>query len=124
MTAGVGLLLSDDLIFTSKVLATARANGGTVRVGRSCDNLLTLAQEHRPTAIILDLHFPQLDLQNLLEKMRVGLEYMPLLVGYGSHVDVATLKAARQAGLDRVMPRSQFVDELETALPQWLTSQG
>jgi len=44
----------------------------------------------------------------------------PRIIAYGSHVDVATLKRAREAGCDRVMPRSQFVEELPTALISWL----
>ena len=31
-----------------------------------------------------------------------------LLVAFGSHVDAATLDAARAAGADRVLPRSRF----------------
>ena len=36
----------------------------------------------------------------------------PTIIGYGSHVDTATLKAARDAGCDVVLPRSKFVEEL------------
>ena len=42
------------------------------------------------------------------------------VVGYGSHVDAATLHAARVAGCDPVLPRSKFVEELPGALPGWL----
>jgi hypothetical protein len=42
------------------------------------------------------------------------------VVAYGSHVDTATLRAAREAGCDVVLPRSKFVEELPTALPTWL----
>jgi hypothetical protein len=41
------------------------------------------------------------------------------VIGFGSHVDVGTLKAARAAGCDHVLPRSQFVADLETQLPVW-----
>ena len=42
------------------------------------------------------------------------------MVGYGSHVEAATLRAARAAGCDPVWPRSKFVEELPRALPGWL----
>lgn len=120
MTPGVGVLLSDDLLFTSKVQATARAHGGTVRVARTSDSLLSLVHELRPAAVLLDLHNPDLNLSVLVEHLRQACSPLPKLLAYGSHVDTATLKAARQAGLDRVMPRSQFVEVLEAELPVWL----
>lgn len=115
-----GLLLSDDLIFTSKVQATARAHGGTVRACRTVATLLDQAKSTSPTLILFDLNFPQLDLEVALADLRHQLAAWPRVIGYGSHVDVPSLKAARQAGLDRVMPRSQFVDVLEQELPNWL----
>jgi hypothetical protein len=45
----------------------------------------------------------------------------PRVVAYGSHVDTATLRAAREAGCDPVLPRSKFVEELPSALPHWFT---
>jgi hypothetical protein len=40
-------------------------------------------------------------------------------VAYGSHVDTESLRAARAAGCDRVLPRSKFIEELPSALPDW-----
>ena len=45
----------------------------------------------------------------------------PRVVAYGSHVDTASLQAARTAGCDPVLPRSKFVKELELGLKEWLT---
>ena len=45
---------------------------------------------------------------------------MPRMVAYGSHVDAAVLRAAREAGCDPVLPRSKFVEELPRALPEWM----
>jgi hypothetical protein len=44
---------------------------------------------------------------------------MPRVVAYGSHVDTATLKAARASGCDPVLPRSKFVEDLPRELPRW-----
>jgi hypothetical protein len=38
------------------------------------------------------------------------------VVGFVSHVDAATIARARAAGIDRIMPRSRFVE----ALPELL----
>ena len=116
-----GLLLCDDLIFASKVTATARAAGLEVRVARESDRLLQAAREQAPTGVILDLHNPGLDLPSLLAELRDTCPAMPRVVAYGSHVEAETLRAARRAGCDRVMPRSQFVEELEAGLKEWLS---
>ena len=44
----------------------------------------------------------------------------PRVVAYGSHVDVETLRKAREAGCDPVLPRSKFVEELPKELPAWM----
>jgi hypothetical protein len=46
---------------------------------------------------------------------------MPRTVGFAPHVAADLLKAAREAGVDRVMPRSQFAKQLEGGLKDWLT---
>lgn len=112
-----GFLLSDDLIFTSRVTATARAHGLTVVAAKTADALLAKAAAVPPGGVILDLHNPTLDVAAVLAALKpLGVR----VVAYGSHVDAERLKAARQAGCDLVMPRSQFVEKLETDLPTWL----
>ena len=113
-----GLLLCDDLIFTSRITGTAKALGLVVRNARDVASLSRMARQEPPTGVLLDLQHPQLDLVALLAELRsIG----PMrVVGYGSHVDAATLHAARVAGCDPVLPRSRFVEELPTALPGWL----
>lgn len=116
-----GIILCDDLIFVSKVTATSRALGIPVTSARSVAVLLDAARKQPPTGVILDLHNPGLNVPELLRELQELGPIPPRVVGFGSHVDVATLKAAREAGCHRVMPRSQFVKELETHLPEWLT---
>ena len=53
-----GLMLCDDLMFTSKVAATARAQGLSVVAVRSAEQLLEWARASPPTGVILDLHTP------------------------------------------------------------------
>ena len=115
-----GLLLSDDLIFTSRITGTARADGLTVTPAGSAEALLTLAARQAPVCVLLDLHNPGLDLPELLRRLEGVCPKRPRIVAYGSHVETAVLKAARAAGCDPVMPRSQFVEELEHSLPGWL----
>ena len=114
------LLLSDDLIFTSRVTGTARDLGLQVTPARTSIALLALAQKHPPTCVIVDLSNAGLVIGELTAGLR-ELPVPPRVVAYGSHVDTATLRAARDAGCDIVLPRSQFVAELPAALPGWLS---
>lgn len=121
MTQPYGLLLCDDLIFTSRIVGTAKALGLTLRAVKTADELRLFARQTPPRCVILDLHAPGLAIAELVAELRT-LTPAPFLVGYGSHVDTETLKAARDAGCDVVWPRSKFVDELASALPTWVPS--
>jgi CheY-like chemotaxis protein len=114
----VGLLLCDDLIFTSRISGTARDLGLKVRPARSMDVLLAQARQQPPRCIILDLGNASLNLGELTSQLR-SLGPLPRLVAYGSHVDADSLRKAREAGCDPVLPRSKFVEELPTSLVQW-----
>ena len=115
----VGLLLSDDLIFTSRITATARQLGLEVRAATSQAGLERLAEQQAARCVILDLSNPGLNVDAFLRRLREVDSPAPFVVGYGSHVDTATLRAAREAGCDLVLPRSKFVEELPRALPEW-----
>jgi CheY-like chemotaxis protein len=113
------LLLSDDLLFASRITATARASGITVRQARSADALIERARHELPRCVIVDLSNPGLEIADFLARLREVGSPMPFVAAYGSHVDTATLGAARSAGCDVVWPRSKFVEELPSALPVW-----
>jgi CheY-like chemotaxis protein len=121
---GDGLLLSDDLIFTSRITGTARDLGLTVRAARSGDLLVSMARAAPPRLVLLDLGNPGLSVPDLLGRLREACPVMPRVVAYGSHVDAAGLRAAREAGCDIVLPRSKFVEDLPVMLPQWAQSSG
>jgi CheY-like chemotaxis protein len=115
----VGLLLSDDLIFTSRITGVARALGLTVNAARSVDALLNLARQQSPRCVIVDLANPGLVLADLFQRIGELGSTPPRVVAYGSHVDAEGLRAARLAGCDPVLPRSKFVEDLPDALPLW-----
>jgi CheY-like chemotaxis protein len=111
-TGAVDLLLSDDLIFTSRIIATGRDLGLPIQPVRSADALLALARRQTPRCVIVDLANPGLTIGDFIRRLREGGSPAPFVVAYGSHVDTATLRAAREAGCDIVWPRSKFVEEL------------
>jgi CheY-like chemotaxis protein len=112
----LGYLLSDDLMFTSRVTSTARAFGLEMQTARSPAQLMNLLAACVPQCLLVDLQNPGLSVVDLMGTL---LPPRPYVVGYGTHVDAAALKAARDVGFDLVLPRSKFVEELAKSLPQW-----
>jgi CheY-like chemotaxis protein len=117
----LGLLLSDDLLFVSRISGTARDLGFPVKPARTAAVLADLARQQDPCCVLVDLANPGLDLPGLLCRLRETCARMPRVVAYGSHVDTATLRAAREAGCDVVLPRSKFVEDLPRALAEWFS---
>ena len=115
------LLLSDDFLFISRVQGHARALGLEVRPVRTPEALLQKVGEAKPGCVLLDLHVDGLEIVSLVAGLKQG-EPAPFVVGYGSHVDVATLRRARDAGCDLVLPRSKFVEDLPNELPKWIAT--
>lgn len=116
----LGIVLSDDLIFFSRISGSARAAGLAVRQAKSAADALARARETPPTGVIVDLQNPGLDLTTFMTQLKELCHSQPRVIAYGSHVEAEVLKAARRAGCDRVMPRSQFATELEGAIAGWL----
>lgn len=113
------LLLTDDLLDSSRVSGTVRTQGATLKTAREWSRLAALAVETNPVLVLLDLANPGLQLADLMAALQ-DLPTRPLVVAFGSHVDAQGLHAARAAGCDLVLPRSAFVERLESDLPNWL----
>jgi CheY-like chemotaxis protein len=118
----MGLLLCDDMIFTSRIVGTGRDLGLTIKQARSATALVELASSQAPSCVIVDLGNPGLDIVDLRSRLAESCRPMPFMAAYGSHVDAETLRKAREAGCDVVWPRSKFAEELPHALPSWFAS--
>ncbi len=117
-----GLLLSDDLLFKSRIIGTAKSLGLEIIAVSKAAELVARAQAEKPACVLIDLQNPGLDLVALVGSLKT--EGNPNIVAYGSHVDTACLQAAREGGCDVVLPRSKFVDVLPSELPNWFRSKG
>jgi CheY-like chemotaxis protein len=106
------LVLSDDLLDASRIVGAGKAAGVNVVQCRDASALL-VAIERQPVLVVLDLHNPGLDLEKVVPSLKA---VAAKVIAYGSHVDAARLKAARQAGCDEVLPRSVFFATLSTIL--------
>ena len=107
-----GLLLSRDLIFTSKITGTAAALGHRVVVVGGVALARAMLERWTPTVVFVDLGAGDLvGSTALLQYKEVAPPGTPF-VAFGSHVDTEALAQAKAAGCDPVMPRSRFTVEL------------
>ena len=98
------LILCRDLLMGSKITSAAQSAGVTYRVVRDVAKLNDLAGER----LIVDLNQEGALNAAAAWKQAAGRD----VIGFVSHVDTDTIKQARSRGLDRVIPRSQFVREV------------
>ena len=110
--AALCLILSDDLLDSSRIAGHVKAAGFEVITCRDSTALLA-AIDRKPALGLVDLHNPGLAVETVVPALRTaGVR----VVGFGSHVDVGRLKAARAAGCDEVLPRSAFFEGLSERL--------
>lgn len=114
----VGLLISRDLMFTSKITGTARALGLLVQVVPDGPSALRQVAVGGIRAVFVDLADAGLDVAAFVSSLPS--EKSPAVIAFGSHVATATLQAARDAGCTEVLPRSRFSTELPTLLARYL----
>jgi CheY-like chemotaxis protein len=114
-----GYLISDDLLFISRIVGTARDLGLRIVVVRTTADLFERTQQDTPACVIVDLSNPGLKIGAVVTKLKGAEGSTPRVVAYGSHVDVNALRGAREAGCDVVLPRSRFTEDLAARLPEW-----
>ena len=111
------LAVLDDLMFTSKIKTTASQLGAAVTFARSADAALNEMRKAPPALVILDLNNPRTRPLAIVASMKAdpALASVPTL-GYVSHVDTATIDAAREAGVGEILARSAFASRLAEIL--------
>ena len=102
------LALVRDLMFSSKITATARAEGVNVRIIRDGSKL----GQETGNRLLVDLNQDGAIEAATEWKTRTG----GRVIGFVSHVDAATIAQARDAGFDQVLARSRFVESLPDLL--------
>ena len=111
------LALVDDLMFTSKIRATAGPLGAEVLFARSKDAALAEMAKAAPALVIMDLNSPRIDSLGVVAAMRAdpALTGTPI-VAFVSHVHTELIDRARAAGITEVLPRSAFTMRLAEIL--------
>lgn len=111
------LAILDDLLFTSKIRATAKQMGATLTVAKSRDSALAEMHANPPSLVIFDLNNPRTDPLGIVADMKgdPALAAIPT-IGFVSHVHTELIEAARSAGVADVMARSMFAERLPQIL--------
>lgn len=103
----------DDLLFSSKIRATAKQAGVELAFARTPSEILEQARALAPSLVIFDLNSGKTDPIATIAAMKQDPSLAGIrTIGFVSHVDAGTINAARQAGADEVMARSAFAANL------------
>ena len=107
------LAVLDDLLFTSKIKTAAAQLGVAVGFARSSAAAIAEMQKSVPSLVILDLDNPRTAPLDIVAAMKsAGALAAVRTVGFVSHVHTSTIEAARSAGVDDVLARSAFTQQL------------
>jgi DNA-binding NarL/FixJ family response regulator len=111
----IALALVRDLFFRSKMDAVAESLGAEILYASDLVNASRRAFEKKPSIVFADLSdaaFPAADTAAQIREAAPD----ATLIGFASHVDLKPLKAAREAGFDKTLSRSEFTARLAELL--------
>ena len=118
-----------DLIFATKISSTAQVVGASVHSARNLTDLASQLGHIRDApssegigGIIIDLEFGATAVQMVHAAKEHDASIM--VIAFGSHVATQILEAAKDAGADLVMPRSQFTAQLPALLKRIASGKG
>lgn len=112
------IALVSDLMFSSKITATANSVGASVAIVRTLEQLENELTSNPATIVMIDLETTAADPIEAITQC-VNAQPKPRIIAFGPHVNVDLLTKASDAGADDVMPRGAFTANL----PQLLTPQ-
>jgi hypothetical protein len=106
-----------DLLTCVRIEAGVQRLGGFLEIVESPDAFVIGLQSH-PELALFDLSMHWLDVN---EAVRVCMSAGVPLLAFGPHVDTGSLRAARQAGVDFVYPRSKLMGDVTGTLREVLS---
>jgi PleD family two-component response regulator len=110
------LAVVNDLFFSVKITDAAKRAGMPVEFIKDEKEVIARAKT-KPTLIIFDLNFEDVQPLKLISKLKTGSDYKGIsLIGYLSHVQAELKLKAQEAGCDMVMARSAFSQNLPLIL--------
>jgi len=112
-------IVVSDLLFQSRIAAAVATLGHDATVADSAATVAA-AIAARPGLAIIDLHDRNLD---PIATVRLARAAGTRVLAFGRHTEPRTLRAARDAGADLVVPRSQLAAELPQLIESMLNAQ-
>ncbi len=106
------LALVSDLLFESKLSGMARVVGAELRAIRRAEDLIASVGDAQ--RVLVDLNAAG-DVLGEVRRLRAARPDVPV-IGFLSHVQVDLAQAAREAGVDPVLSRSRFTEQLAELL--------
>jgi CheY-like chemotaxis protein len=111
------LAVLDDLLFSSKMRTAAKQLGVSLTFARSSAAALEEMRKAPPSLVIFDLDNPRTEpIATITAMKQAGPLAAIHTLGFVSHVRVDLIQAARDAGIDDVLPRSAFAGQLPEIL--------
>ena len=108
------LVVTDDLLFRTKIEATAQQLGTPLAVMKGSEFLSLRSSPCAWTSALVDLNLASADSLEVITQLRAISSER--IIGYCSHVQLELQECARQAGCTTVLPRSVFVQHLPELL--------
>lgn len=115
------VLLSSDLMCSSRVAGAAKFSGLTVATAMSPAALDDRLVEGT-RLVLLDLTTPGLEPSTLVPKIRTTLRVRPRIVAFGPHVHGELLEEAETSGCDVVISRGEFHARLAEILHETISA--
>jgi DNA-binding NarL/FixJ family response regulator len=120
----MGLLVSRDLFFNSKITGTARELGRMILVAGTSEQTLAMIDQWQPRVLLVDLAAGPPASTEAIIAYRKQAGPGVTFIAFGSHVDAQALEAASAAGCDVVLPRSKFSRDLPQLIEAHLGTGG
>lgn len=106
------VLLTNDLMFQSRVSGAVRATGGSLAVDRTAEKLAEKCPNKETVRLaFIDLSLQTLELETAIPHLKSQFPNARV-IAFGPHVDVQRLADAEACGADEVMTRGQFYRDL------------
>lgn len=106
------VLLEPDLFFSTRLVDVVRGQGARPVLVETSGALVEAVDRHFPVLTLVDLQ-TEGDWASAIQRIKMRPHSSPVpIYAFGSHVDVETLRRARQAGADHVWARSKMMESL------------
>ncbi|MEC7501252.1 MAG: hypothetical protein VX970_05950, partial [Planctomycetota bacterium] len=113
-------LLSQDLLAISRVRGVAQSLQLSLTPLSSLTELQAAWRE-LPTALVIDLTLPDLNIEEVIRSVQSQRTRLPV-IAFGPHVHLKNLERAEQSGCDQVYVRGEFFSQMQNIFLQALTN--